>query len=153
MENPSPLEGVEKLGGSMRVNGEAVLRRLRIPIRFLVGERPAGAERGAEREVSSLGAGERTGWIGRRGEETGLRDEKSWGEGGALVRKKLTGLTRVSFELPSGHLERLGEKIMGAMFSALQFRSSASKAAALRLMGEERVEEIARWEVRFMLKD
>ena len=34
-----------KFGGSIRVNGEAVRRRLRIPTRcFLVGERPAGAD-------------------------------------------------------------------------------------------------------------
>jgi hypothetical protein len=47
-------EGVWNLGGSTRVNGDAVLRRLRIPMRFLVGLRPAGAERGVERDVSSF---------------------------------------------------------------------------------------------------
>ena len=68
------------------------------------------------------------------------------GEGGALVRKKLVGLTKeVSLLLPSGHLERLGErKMMGSMFSEL----SSSKEAALRLIGEERAREE---EVRFML--
>jgi len=136
MLNPSPGEGAENFGGSTRVNGDAVRRRLSIPIRFLVGERPAGAERGADFEVSSLGAGERAGRIGRRGEVMGLRDEKSLGEGGALVRKKLVGLRRVSFPVPSGHFDRFGErKIIGSMFSAL----SSSKAWALRLLGEERV--------------
>ena len=123
MLNPSPEEdGAENFGGSTRVNGELVFLRLRIPVRFRVGERPAGAERGVdfEIEVSSLGAGERAVRIGRRGEvKTGLReDEKSLGEGGALVRKKLVGLRRVSFPVPSGHFERLGErKLIGSMFS------------------------------------
>jgi hypothetical protein len=78
-------------GGSTRVKGEAVFRRLSIPIRFRVGERPAGAVNGVdfEIEVLSLGAGDRTERIGRRGEVTvGLRVAvKSLGEGGALVRK------------------------------------------------------------------
>ncbi len=85
MLNPRP-EGAEILGGSTRVNGLPVFLRLRIPILFLVGERPAGAERGVDFEVSSLGAGERAGRIGRRDEATGFKDEKSLGEGGALVR-------------------------------------------------------------------
>lgn len=60
---------VENLGGSMRVKGEGlVLRRFRIPIRFLVGLRPAGAEMGVE--VFSRGAGERAVRMGRRGEVT-----------------------------------------------------------------------------------
>ena len=123
MLNPSPEEdGAENFGGSTRVNGELVFLRLRIPMRFRVGERPAGAEREVDFEidVSSLGAGERAVRIGRRGEvRTGLReDEKSLGEGGALVKKKLVGLRRVSFPVPSGHFERLGErKIIGSMFS------------------------------------
>lgn len=138
MLNPRPAEGAENFGGSTRVKGLPVFLRLRIPMRFLVGERPAGAERGVDREVSSLGAGERAGRIGRRGEAIGLRDEKSFGEGGALIRKKFCGLRR-SLELPSGFLERLGErKMMGSMFSASSL--SASKAEALRLLGEERAE-------------
>jgi len=143
-------EEVENLGGSTRVNGEPVLRRLRIPIRFRVGERPAGADRGVDFEASvlSLGAGERAGRIGRRGEVMGLQEVKSLGEGGARVRKKFVGLRGA--EVPSGFLERLGErKMMGSMFSASLV--SASKAEALRLLGEVR-EEIARGEnVRFMI--
>ena len=118
-------------------------------MRFRVGERPAGAERGVEREVSSLGAGERAGRIGRRGEVIGLRDEKSFGDGGALVRKKFCGFRR-SFELPSGFLDRFGErKIMGSMFSELSL--SASKAEALRLLGEEREDNAIGEDVRFMV--
>ena len=149
MLNPRPEDGVPNFGGSTRVNGLPVFLRLRMPIRFRVGERPAGAERGVDREVSSLGAGERAGRIGRRGEAIGLRDEKSFGEGGALVRKKFCGFRR-SLELPSGFLERFGErKIMGSIFSELSL--SASKAEALRLLGEVRA-EIARGEdVRFMV--
>lgn len=90
MLNPRPEE-VLNLGGSTRVNGEAVRRRLRMPIRFLVGERPAGADRGADEgmEVLILGAGERAAIIGRRGEvEVGFRMvENSFGEGGAAFRK------------------------------------------------------------------
>lgn len=53
------------------------------------------------------------------------------------MRKKLVGggLLRVvvSFPLPSGHLDRFGErKIIGSIFSLL----SASKEVALRLVGE-----------------
>lgn len=117
MLNPNPEEeGVENLGGSTRVNGEpAVFLRFKIPMRFRVGERPAGAERGAVfvTEVFTRGAGERAERIGRRGEVGVLfREEKSLGDGGALVRKKLTGLTKVegSFEDPSCALERLGER-------------------------------------------
>ena len=100
MLNPSPFGEEPKapsLGGSMRVNGEPVLRRLRIPMRFRVGERPAGAEDSCfEKPVSSFGAaGERAVRIGlfdtEAGEATGFKQEKSFGEGGALVRKKLTG--------------------------------------------------------------
>jgi hypothetical protein len=148
MLNPNP-EGAENLGGSTRVNGLPVFLRLRIPMRFLVGERPAGAERGIDREVSSLGAGERAGRTGRRGEAIGLRDEKSLGEGGALVRKKFCGLTS-SLELPSGFLERFGErKMKGSMFSVLSL--SASKAEALRLLGEVRAEMARGEDVRFMV--
>lgn len=91
MLNPRLEEGVLNFGGSTRVNGEVVRRRLRMPIRFLVGERPAGADRGAdvESEVLSFGAGERAGRIGRLGEGAValIALEKSLGEGGALVRK------------------------------------------------------------------
>jgi len=148
MLNPSPEEGAENLGGLTRVKGLPVFLRLRIPMRLRVGERPAGAERGADLEVSSLGAGERAGRIGRRGEAMGLREEKSLGEGGALVRKKLVGLRR-SLEVPSGFLERLGErKMMGSTFSALSL--SASKAEALRLVGEVRVDNARGEDVSFM---
>jgi len=54
IEKPSELEedeGLVNFGGSMRVNGEAVLRRFRMPIRFRVGLRPAGADSGVERDV------------------------------------------------------------------------------------------------------
>lgn len=60
-----------------------------MPMRLRVGERPAGAERGVgfEEVVLRRGAGERAGRMGRRGEVVALREEKSLGEGGALVRK------------------------------------------------------------------
>lgn len=60
MLNPRPVE-VENFGGSTRVNGEAVRRRLSMPMRLRVGERPAGADVGADFGilVLSLGAGER----------------------------------------------------------------------------------------------
>jgi hypothetical protein len=149
MLNPKPEDGAENLGGSTREKGLPVFLRLRMPMRFLVGERPAGVERGVDREVSSLGAGERAGRIGRREDAIGLRDEKSFGEGGALVRKKFVGLMR-SLELPSGFLERFGErKIMGSMFSELSL--SASKAEALRLLGEERADNARGEDVRFMV--
>ena len=149
MLNPRPDDGAANFGGSTRVKGLPVFLRLRMPIRFRVGERPAGAERGVDREVSSLGAGERAGRIGRRGEAIGLRDEKSFGEGGALVRKKFCGFSR-SFELPSGFLERFGDrKMMGSMFSELSL--SASKAEALRLLGEVRAEIAREEDVRFMV--
>lgn len=95
MLNPSPVEGVAaaNLGGSTRVKGLDV-RRFRIPMRFRVGLRPAGAERGVDldSEVSSLEAGERASRMGRRGEVmAGLREEKSLGDGGARVREKLVG--------------------------------------------------------------
>ena len=149
MLNPRPEDGAVNLGGSTRVKGLPVFLRLVMPMRFRVGERPAGAERGVEREVSSLGAGERAGRIGRRGEATGLRDENSLGDGGALVRKKCCGFTR-SLELPSGFLDRFGErKIIGSMFSELSL--SASKAEALRLLGEERADNAIGDDVRFMM--
>ena len=68
MENARPEgEGLVNFGGSILVNGLPVLRRLRIPTLFLVGERPAGAERGVDLiVVLILGAGERAGRIGRR---------------------------------------------------------------------------------------
>lgn len=133
------------------MKGLDVRRRLRIPMRFLVGLRPAGAESGLdfERLVSSLGAGERAGRIGRRDVTVGLREEKSWGEGGARVRKKFVGFTRVSLLEPSGHLERLGErKIIGSMFSLL----SSSNVVAFRLLGGDNVLAMARGDnVRFMM--
>ena len=92
-------------------------------MRLRVGDRPAGADEGEAVEivVFSLGAGERAGRIGRRGEVTlGLSaEEKSLGEGGALVRKKLIGLTEESLPVPSGALERFGDrKMTGSTFSA-----------------------------------
>jgi hypothetical protein len=74
MLNPSPEEGAENLGGSTRVKGVPVFLQLRIPMRLWVGERPAGAERGVDFEVSCLGARERAGRIGRRGEVVDLRE-------------------------------------------------------------------------------
>lgn len=149
MLNPSPEEGAENLGGSTRVKGLPVFLRLRIPMRLRVGDRPAGAERGVDFEVSSLGAGERAGRIGRRGEEVCLKEEKSLGEGGALVRKKLVGLRR-SLEVPSGFFERFGErKMMGSMFSELSL--SASKVEAFRLLGDVRVDSAREEDVRFMV--
>jgi hypothetical protein len=111
-----------------------------MPTRFRVGERPAGAERGEdfETEVLSFGSGERAVRMGR-GDVAVFREDKSLvGDGGALVRKKLTGLTTDSLLLPSGHLERLGErKMTGSTFSAL---SSSSKDAALRFTADEGVD-------------
>ncbi len=50
--NPNPEdEGVENLGGSIRVNGEAVFLRFKIPILFRVGERPAGTDSGEIFEI------------------------------------------------------------------------------------------------------
>jgi hypothetical protein len=124
MLNPRREEGAENFGGSTRVKGLPVFLRLRIPMRFRVGDRPAGAERGVERDVSTLGAVERAERIGLRGETIGLTDEKSLGEGGALVRKKFWGLRR-SLGLPSGFLERFGERKMnGSMFSELSLSAS-----------------------------
>jgi hypothetical protein len=113
MLNPNPDEA-PNFGGSTRVNGEAVFLLFKIPIRFRVGERPAGAVNGVDFEivVLSLGAGERAGRMGRRGEvSVGLRAaEKSLGDGGAFVRKKLTGFWRLSMLDPSGDLSFLGER-------------------------------------------
>ena len=148
---PEPVEGVENLGGSTRVNGEAVFLRFSIPIRFRAGERPAGADRGVVFASRRGAAGERAVRIGRRGEASvcfGFRKENSLGLGGAFVRKNLDrlGLRKVSLLVPSGHLERLGErKMIGSMFSAL---SSSSNDEALRLVGEVRARGE---EVRFML--
>ncbi len=56
---------------------------------------------------------------------------------------------RGSLELPSGFLERFGDKKrMGSTFSALSL--SASKAEALRLLGEERVNNARGDDVRFI---
>jgi hypothetical protein len=90
--------------------------------------------------------GERASKIGRRGEVAeALSEEKSLGEGGAFVRKKLVGFTNedVSFEDPSATFERLGErKIAGSMFSE-SLAESKSKDSALRFEGEVRVEVMA----------
>lgn len=92
MLNPRLLAVLEEnFGGSIRVKGEAVRRRLRIPMRLRVGERPAGALRrvGLEIVVLRRGAGERAGSTGRCiGDKTGFKAlENSVGDGGALVRK------------------------------------------------------------------
>lgn len=147
--NPRP-RAPPNLGGSTRVKGEAVRRRLRMPTRLRVGERPAGAERVEDvtgAAVLSRGRGERAGRMGRRGAVTaGFREEKPWvGDGGALDRKKLAGFTTASLLEPSGHLERLGErKMTGSTFSASR---SSSKEVAFRLEGEAREEDNARDEV------
>lgn len=97
----------EKLGGSTRVNpAEPVLRRLRSPMRFRVGERPAGVERAGWEEV----------WM--RAGDLGVNVVRVVGEVGVnsrgdLVRMKAEGL-EVEDSLP---LERLVER-MGSMFSA-----------------------------------
>jgi hypothetical protein len=58
----------------------------------------------------------------------------------------LTGFVTVSLLLPSAFLDFLGEKkIMGSTFS-----ESSSKVVALRLVGEERVDN-AMGDVRFMV--
>lgn len=130
MLNPRPEEeGVENLGGSTRVNGLPVFLLFKIPILLRVGLRPAGAERGVDFPVSSRGAaGDLALRMCRRGEAaTGLREEKSFGEGGARVRKKLVGLQRGSLDVcvPSGCLDRLGErKMTGSMFSLLSLSDS-----------------------------
>ncbi len=132
MLNPRPWEVLdpENLGGSTRVNGLAVVRRrFRIPTRFRVGERPAGAERGVVFEGSIRGAaGDRAESI-FLGDVTGLMaEEKSLGEGGARVTKKFCGLQRgedVALLEPSGHLDRLGErKMTGSMFSLFSLSES-----------------------------
>lgn len=109
--------GVENLGGSTRVNGDAVFLLFKIPIRFLVGDRPAGALNGLGLTVVlSFLIGERASRIGRRGAV--VRDEKSFGDGGAFVRKKLVGFTNVSFDDPPDAFERFGErKMIGSIFS------------------------------------
>lgn len=142
MLNPNPdEEGAENLGGSTLVNGLAVFLRFRIPTRFLVGDRPAGALNGLLLiVVLSFLIGERASRIGRRGEE---RDVDV--EAGALVRKKLVGLVKeaVSFDEPSRALDRFGErKMTGSMFSE-SLVLSKSKDSALRFGGEVRFEVIA----------
>ena len=81
----------ENLGGSTRVNEEAVRRLLRIPMRLRVGERPAGAESAVVAAVVlSFATGDR-GWsIGReRVDFTGLHAAaKSLNVGAAFVRTK-----------------------------------------------------------------
>ena len=121
-------------------------------MRFLVGERPAGALNGLLLiVVLSLLIGERASRIGRRGEAA-----KEGTGAGALVRKKLVGLVyeAVSFEDPSRALDRLGErKTVGSIFSA-SWVLSKSKDSALRLGGEVMLFEVMAVEgkrVRFML--
>jgi len=127
----------ENLGGSTRVNGLPVLRLFRIPIRFRVGLRPAGADSGVDFPMSIRGAGALALRIGRWADVVGLEEEKSL-VAGARVRKKLIGLHCVSLLEPSGCLERLGErKMTGSMFSELSL--STSNDVALRLDGEVRL--------------
>ena len=68
MLNPRPDEDAN-LGGSTRAKGEAVFLRFKIPIRFRVGDRPAGALDGLDLiAVLSFLIGERASRMGRRGE-------------------------------------------------------------------------------------
>lgn len=106
-ENGRDEDDDEKLGGSTRVNpAEPVLWRLRNPMRFRVGERPAGVERAGWEEVW-MRAGDLGVNVVRVVGEVGLNSS------GDLVRMKAEGL-EVEDSLP---LERLVER-MGSMFSA-----------------------------------
>ena len=101
-------EDDEKLGGSTRVNPtEPVLRRLRSPMRFRVGERPAGVERAGWGEVVWMRAGDLGVSVVRVMGEVGVNSR------GVLVRMKAEGL-EIEDSLP---LERLVERV-GSMFSA-----------------------------------
>lgn len=145
MLNERPEGLVEKRGGSTRVvKGDEVRRRESRPIRWRVGERPAGAEviwgiAGTAGTAETRGTleGARAERMGRRGAtadfRTGLRDEAwSLGEGGAVVRWKCVDLAAAASLLdPSGALARLGDT-KGSMFSVL---SLSSKQTALRLAG------------------
>ncbi len=66
-----------------------------------------------------------------------------------MVRKKFVGLRR-SLELPSGFLDRFGErKMMGSIFSELSL--SVSKAEAFRLLGGESADNARGMDVRFTI--
>ena len=103
MEKGASATGpTENLGGSTRVNEEAVRRLLRMPTRLRVGERPAGAESVVIVVVLSFGAGDR-GWsIGRdKVDFTGLHAAaKSLKVGAALVRTKWD-VEGLKFSVPS----------------------------------------------------
>ena len=105
-----------------------------------MGERPAGAVNGVfEIAVFSLEAGERAVRILRGlAEGIDLSVEKSDGEGGAFVRKKLVGFCGTSMEEPQGDLSFLGKK-RGSLFS-MSSEVSNERVDALRLAGEERLE-------------
>lgn len=103
----------------MREKGPAVRLRLeRIPGRFpLVGERPAGADRGDDLEmlVLSLAAGD-LGWMVRRGVAVAVRDgvevDAASGLGEAVLSTKLEGLRMPSLAEPLeplAALERLAK--------------------------------------------
>lgn len=123
-----------KAGGSTRAKEPAVRRRLeRRPARFpLVGERPAGTEKGDDltTPVFSLAAGD-LGCSVRRGVEEGLMGLMMVLVSGvgvaAVVRTKLAGLTKSLVKSPPDEaLERL-EKAAGSTFS-----ESISKNSAFR---------------------
>lgn len=92
MLNPRVGAGVEveNLGGSIRVNAPLpVFLLFKMPIRFLVGDRPAGADKGVLLivVVCNLGVGDR---IGRVGERIGLfimLVSHEGAEGGAALKK------------------------------------------------------------------
>lgn len=138
--NPKLDELVEaNLGGSIRVKGLAVLRRLRMPTRLRVGDLPAGALRGeALNVVLSFLIGERASRIALRG-DTGEAEVV-----GVRARKKFAGFWKAnaSLEEPSEALDRFGDKnCRGSMFS--ESKSSVeekSNVSALRFEGDFRVE-------------
>lgn len=138
MLKPRPEDGCANLGGSIRVNGLAVLRLLRIPALLRVGDRPAGALRGEDLiAVLSFLIGDLASRIGRRGEA---------GSGvvvGVRVRKKFTGFWKVavSLEEPSDALDRFGERNwIGSMFSeSNSVLDEKSKVSTLRFEGELRI--------------
>ena len=142
MLNPRPVEAVPNLSRSTLVKGEAVFL-FKIPLRFCVGDRPAGAVKEFNFGivvlllVLSLDAREQAGRIRRRGDvRVGLRTEgKSLGEVSAFVRQILVVFWRLSMLDPLRNLIFLRGRNVGSMFSY----SESSKKAVLRLAGAERV--------------
>lgn len=136
MLNPRPAEAGPNLSRSTLVKGEAVFP-FKIPLRFCVGDRPAGAVKGFNFEivvlVLSLEAREQAGRICRRGDVRVRTAGKSLGEGSAFVRQTLVVFWRVSMLDPLWNLIFLGGRSVGSMFL------ESSKKAVLRLVGAERV--------------